>query len=102
MNRKHQWNGTFEKVDFLDDLANDRMNTRIRAQDNLSFYVDFRTFLNKLYTLQKQTVALLMKGFKLKEICKILSKSYHIVKQIINSVKEAYLQYFEVELQLAK
>ena len=102
MNKKHQWNGTFEKVDFVDDLPNNRMNTRMRAENNMSFYVDFQLFLKRLSEIQQQTISLLMKGFRLKEICKRLRQSDYVVEQIINSVKEAYLKYFEVELQLAK
>jgi hypothetical protein len=40
----------------------------------------------------------MMKGFKLGEICDIWKKSYYKVKKIINSVKKAYLDFFEVKL----
>jgi hypothetical protein len=100
MNQKHQWDGTFEKVDFVDDLPNSKMNTKFRAEENMSFFVDFSLFLKKLSSIQQQIISLLMKGFKLKEICRRLRQSDYVVEQMINSVKEAYLKYFEVELQL--
>jgi len=102
MNQKHQWDGTFEKVDFIDDLPNSKMNTRKRAEDNISFFVDFSLFLDRLSEIQRQIIKLLMEGFKLNEISRKVKQSYCLVMQIINSVKEAYLDYFEVELQLAK
>ena len=102
MNQKHQWDGTFEKVDFVDDLPNSKMNTKFRAEENMSFFVDFSLFLKKLSSIQQQIISLLMNGFRLKEICRRLRQSDDVVEQIINSVKEAYLKYFEVELQLVK
>ena len=100
MNQKHQWDGTFEKVEFLDELPNNRMNTRIRAEEGMSFYVDFRMFLNKLSIMQREIITLLLDGFRLNAICRKLKQSDHKVKRIIDSVKEAYLKYFEIELQL--
>ena len=44
---------------------------------------------------------MLLYGFRLTEIGKQIKKSYTKVKQIINSVKEAYLKYFGIELQRA-
>ncbi len=98
MNQQHQWNGTYEKVDFVDNLPNAKMNTRRRAEEGMSFYVDFNSFLQKLTTMQKQIVEMLISGFKLNEICRKLKQTDYFVRQIINSVKEAYLRFFEVEL----
>ncbi len=98
MNQQHQWDGTFDKVDFVDNLPNLKMNTRLRAEDGMSFYIDFKQFLNRLDNMQKQIVEMLMNGFRLNEICRKLKQSDYMVRQILNSVKEAYLRFFEVEL----
>ena len=66
MKQKHQWDGTFEKVDFVDNLPNGKMNTKVRAEENMSFYVDFRMFLKKLTESQRQIIDLLISGFRLK------------------------------------
>ncbi len=100
MSQKHLWNGTYEKVDFIDDLPNSKMNTRQRVEESISFYVDFRLFLEKLTKIQRQIINLLISGFRLKEIGRRLRQSDYKIKQIIDSVKEAYLKYFEVEFQL--
>ena len=99
MNRVHQWNGTFEKTGFLDELQNSKMNTRQRVEDNMSFYVDFRQFLKRLNSFQREVFTLLLKGFKKYEISRELRKSDSFVTQIINSVKEAFLKYFRIKLQ---
>ena len=99
MNQKHYWNGTYERVDFIDDLPNSKMNTRLRAEENMSFYVDFHLFLKRLTSVQRQIIDLLMSGFRLNEICRRLRQTDFKIRQIINSVKEAYLKYFEIELQ---
>ena len=98
MNQQHQWNGAYEKVDFVDNLPNGKMNTRQRDEEGMSFYLDFHSFLQKLSTMQRQIVEMLISGFKLKEICRRLKQSDYYIRQILNSVKEAYLRFFEVEL----
>ena len=102
MNIKHQWNGTFEKNNLVEYLPSMKMNTRIRAEDNMGFNVDIKMFIQKLTVLQKETMEMLLEGFRQVEIGKRLKQSAFKVKQIINSVKEAYLKYFGIKLQMAK
>ena len=99
MNQKHLWDGLFEKVELFEDLA---LTTRKKAEEGMSFNIDIKMFMQKLTDLQRETMEMLLGGFQLNEICKTVKQSYGKVKQIINSVKEAYLKYFGLSLQMAK
>ena len=98
MNIKHQWSGLLEKVNLFENLT---LSTKKKAEDGMSFNVDIKMFMQKLTALQKEAMVMLLEGFRLTEIGKRIKMSYTKVKQIVDSVKEAYLKYFEIELKMA-
>ena len=99
MNQKHQWDGTFEKLNFDDELPNRRLNNREVVEEFVTSRIDCKLFVEKLNKLQQKILNLLMQGFKLNEISKLVKKPCAKIKQIIESIKEAFVKYFDVKLQ---
>ena len=99
MNQKHQWDGRFEKSEFNDELPNRRLNNRTVVEEFFTSRIDCKIFMEKLNKLQQKILDLLMQGFKLGEISKLVKKQYTKIKQIIESLKEAFVKYFDVKLQ---
>ena len=99
MNQKHLWDGRFEKLEFNDELPNRRLNNREVVEEFFTSRIDCKLFMEKLNKLQQKILNLLMQGFKLAEISKLVKKPHTKIKQIIESLKEAFVKYFDVQLQ---
>ena len=91
MNQKHQWDGRFEKSEFNDELPNRRLNNRAVVEEFFTSRIDCKLFMEKLNKLQQKILNLLMQGFKLNEISKLVKKPYTKIKQIIEILYKGFL-----------
>jgi len=67
------------------------------VEEQFSFNVDFKDWQQTLTTQEKTILSHLIQGYKAKQIAEILQLAYQTIRQIINQLKEKFLEYFRME-----
>jgi len=70
---------------------------REAVENQLTFSIDFKDWQRTLTSEEKNILSHLMLGYKANKIAEILKLSYHIVKKLIQQLKEAFLDYFRLD-----
>lgn len=67
------------------------------VEEQFSFNVDFKDWQQTLSIQEHTILTHLMEGYPVKQIAESLHLTYTIVKQIIKTIKEKFLEYFRLE-----
>jgi len=81
----------------LDDWMTMKPRGREAVENQLTFSIDFKDWQQTLTKEEKNILSHLMQGYKASKIAEILQLTYHIVKKLIQQLKEAFLDYFRLE-----
>jgi hypothetical protein len=68
------------------------------VEEHLSFNIDFKDWQKTLSKQEHTILAHLIEGYKASKIAELLQLTYTTVKQIINKLKEKFLEYFRPEV----
>jgi hypothetical protein len=68
------------------------------VEEHLSFNIDFKNWQQTLSTQEHTILTHLIEGYKASKIAELLQLTYTTVKQIINKLKEKFLEYFRPEV----
>lgn len=85
-----------EIVEF-DDWMTSKPKSRESVEEQFSFNVDFKDWQETLSTQEHTILTHLIQGYKAKDIADILHTTYHVVRTIINKLKQMFLEYFRLE-----
>ena len=66
------------------------------VEDTVSFNIDFQNLQNKLTRIERKILRLLIDGYSATKISEKLKLTYITVKDIINRMKTAFIQYFHI------
>ncbi len=86
-----------EVVEF-DEWMTSRPWSREAVEEQISFNIDFKDWQQTLSTQEHTILTHLIEGYKASKIADILHLTYTTVKQIINKLKEKFLEYFRPEV----
>ena len=64
------------------------------VEEQISFNIDFQVWQKTLSTQEHTILTHLIEGYKASNIAELLQLTYTTVKQIINKLKEKFLEYF--------
>ena len=68
------------------------------VEERISFQIDFKDWQKTLSTQEHTILTHLIEGYKASKIAELLHLNYTTVKQIINKLKEKFLEYFRPEV----
>jgi len=68
------------------------------VEEQISFQIDFKDWQKTLSTQEHTILTHLIEGYKASKIAELLQLTYTTVKQIINKLKEKFLEYFRPEV----
>lgn len=68
------------------------------VEEHLSFNIDFKDWQQTLSTQEHTILTHLIEGYKASKIAEVLHLTYTTIKQIINKLKEKFLEYFRPEV----
>jgi hypothetical protein len=86
-----------EIVEF-DEWMNYKPWKKEALEEQISFQIDFKDWQQTLSTLEHTILTHLIEGYKATKIAELLHLTYTTVKQIINKLKEKFLEYFRPEV----
>jgi hypothetical protein len=86
-----------EIVEF-DDWITSKPWSRDAVENQISFQIDFKSWQNTLSTQEHTILTHLIEGYKASNIADILHLTYATVKQIIKTLKDKFLEYFQPEV----
>ena len=79
-----------------DDWVTSKAHIKERVEDSFSFNIDFSNWQKTLSRIERRILKLLLNGFTAPQIAKKIKLSYLTVREKINCMKTAFIQYFHI------
>jgi len=79
-----------------DDWMTSKSHIRDRVEDSFAFPIDFGNWQKTLQRTERRILKLLLEGLTAQQIAKKIKQSYLTVREKINSMKVAFMRYFQI------
>jgi ATP/maltotriose-dependent transcriptional regulator MalT len=88
-------NQDIEIVEY-DDWQDAKLRNKERVEDSFAFPIDFGNWQKTLSSIERRILKLLLNGYTAPQIAKKIKLSYLTVREKINCMKTAFIQYFHI------
>jgi DNA-binding CsgD family transcriptional regulator len=82
-------------IEFAEWMAS-TPRSKEKVEETFSFTIDFSNWQKTLQRTERRILKLLLEGFTAQQIAKKIKQSYLTVREKINSMKAAFMRYFQI------